>query len=77
MRESTVDPADGQPLEAASLNWFKSSRSGQDNNCVEVAVLTDQIAVRDSKDRSGPALVFPATAWTSFVTDAKSDRFHQ
>ncbi|MEU7160559.1 DUF397 domain-containing protein [Streptomyces chrestomyceticus] len=48
--------------------WFKSSYSdGTGNNCVEVANLTIQIGVRDSKVKHGPALrVRPAT-WSAFV----------
>ncbi|MBV9010700.1 MAG: DUF397 domain-containing protein [Pseudonocardiales bacterium] len=34
--------------------------------CVEVAVGPGQVGVRDSKDRSGPALIFPP-AWRAFV----------
>ncbi|MFI1969610.1 hypothetical protein BLA24_15285 [Streptomyces cinnamoneus] len=36
-------------------------------SCVSVAPLTDQVAVRDSKQRNGPTFVVPATAWTAFV----------
>ncbi|MFE4826718.1 DUF397 domain-containing protein [Streptomyces sp. NPDC056672] len=48
--------------------WSKSSYSSQDGgNCVEIADLTGAVGVRDSKDKTGPALVVPAAAWTSFV----------
>ncbi|MGW1978582.1 DUF397 domain-containing protein [Streptomyces sp. NPDC001889] len=48
--------------------WFKSSYSGDTgNNCVEVAALTGRVGVRDSKVRSGPALVVGSAAWASFV----------
>jgi hypothetical protein len=40
-----------------TATWHKSSRSGA-NGCVEVAHGNDQIAVRDSKDPSGPILLF-------------------
>ncbi|MGH3624402.1 MAG: DUF397 domain-containing protein [Sciscionella sp.] len=34
--------------------WFKSSRSGNDPTCVEVAFLNGFVAVRDSKHTAGP-----------------------
>lgn len=49
--------------------WRKSTRSGSTGgNCVEVAGnLPGIVGVRDSKDPSGPALVFGPGAWRSFV----------
>ncbi|MFI6158641.1 MULTISPECIES: DUF397 domain-containing protein [Micromonospora] len=55
-------------VDLAAARWFTSSRSANNGDCVECAVLPDMVAVRDSKDRSGPTLVFPADRWTSFVT---------
>jgi hypothetical protein len=50
------------------LVWVTSSYSGNNGNCVEVAVLADgSRAVRDSKDPQGPVLVFPAGAFGDFV----------
>lgn len=49
-------------------HWFKSSRSAV-GNCVEVAVLDQQVAVRDSKDPEGPALLFNNDERTAFVGD--------
>ncbi|MER5769833.1 DUF397 domain-containing protein [Streptomyces sp. NPDC001985] len=55
-------------LPAPDKAWFKSSYSGgTGNNCVEVAALTGRVGVRDSKVRSGPALVVGSAAWASFV----------
>ncbi|WP_415954385.1 DUF397 domain-containing protein [Streptomyces sp. KLOTTS4A1] len=49
--------------------WFKSSySSGAEGNCVEATDLAPQVGIRDSKDKAGPALVFPRSAWTTFVT---------
>ncbi|MFE6052895.1 DUF397 domain-containing protein [Kitasatospora sp. NPDC056446] len=54
--------------------WFKSTRSNGQSACVEVAILDASVVpVRDSKDPSGPALVFPTDAWTAFVTAIKAD----
>jgi hypothetical protein len=53
------------------VTWRVSSRSNSGGgNCVEVGALVDGsglVAVRDSKDRTGPALVVPRTAWTAFL----------
>ncbi|MFF3400348.1 DUF397 domain-containing protein [Streptomyces sp. NPDC002659] len=55
--------------------WFKSSHSNDTGgSCVEVAVLTDQVGIRDSKDKTGPALVVPAAAWGSLVDLVRSGR---
>ncbi|MFD8328852.1 DUF397 domain-containing protein [Streptomyces lydicus] len=53
--------------------WRKSSyTNGDGGNCVEVVDgLPGVVPVRDSKDPHGPALVFPAAAWSSFVTTVK------
>jgi len=49
--------------------WRKSTRSnGASGNCVEVADnLPRIVGVRDSKDPTGPALVFAPQAWRAFV----------
>ncbi|MFC8847897.1 MULTISPECIES: DUF397 domain-containing protein [unclassified Micromonospora] len=47
--------------------WRKSSRSGSDSDCVEVAEAAQAVGVRDSKDPAGPVLAFDRRAWTAFV----------
>lgn len=52
--------------------WFKSSRSTGSKDCVEVAHLDgSMVGVRDSKDVTGPALVFTPAEWDAFVTSTK------
>lgn len=53
--------------------WVKSTySSGAEGNCLEfadlmVVVQAPEVGVRDSKDKAGPALVFPRSSWTAFV----------
>ncbi|CAM5600021.1 DUF397 domain-containing protein [Streptomyces microflavus] len=55
--------------------WIKSSYSGDtQGQCVEFQAVPDEgVAVRDSKDRSLGAFVFPAAAWGAFVAGVKSE----
>ncbi|MED7948287.1 DUF397 domain-containing protein [Streptomyces sp. BE303] len=57
-------------------HWRRSTYSQQGGNCVEVALgSSDLVPVRDSKDPSGPALVFPVDGWRSFVTALQAGEF--
>jgi hypothetical protein len=56
--------------------WRKASYSNtQGGNCVEVADLPDGMAVRDSKDPSGPMLQFTLAEWQAFVAGIKDGEF--
>jgi len=56
------------------VSWRRSSHSTAANNCVETARLeAGRLAVRDSKDRQGPALLFSADAWADFVRALAAD----
>lgn len=54
--------------------WHKNSRSsGNFGICVEVADdLPGIVAVRDNRDRHGPALIFGRPAWSSLVDSIKT-----
>jgi hypothetical protein len=54
--------------------WRKSSRSNGAQNCVEMAHVSDVTAVRDSKNPTGPVLVFSAGVFGAFLKTAKTDR---
>ena len=53
-------------------SWRKSSYSGGGNGgCVEVAMSSAAVGVRDSKNTTGPTLTFPADRWHAFVATAR------
>ena len=56
--------------------WRKSSYSGKEGNCVEIALLPGgAAALRDSLDPRGPVLVHRATCLAALVAAAKSGDF--
>ncbi|MFH9246680.1 DUF397 domain-containing protein [Streptomyces lydicus] len=71
---NTYTPANELVAEEA---WFKSSYSdGTGNNCVEVADRLHthgDVLVRDSKDKSGPALRLTRDGWAGLLAFAQSD----
>jgi hypothetical protein len=64
-------------MDLTNAEWRKSSFSGSNGGgCVEVARnLPGVVAVRDSKDREGPALVFAADEWRAFLDGVHADEF--
>jgi len=55
-------------VDLSGANWYKSSRSSSTKDCVEVAHLDrGMVGVRDSKNPSGPALVFSPAEWDAFT----------
>lgn len=60
-------------IDLSTAVWRKSSyTNGDGGDCVEVVDdLPGIVPVRDSKNPHGPAIVFPAAAWSSFVSAVK------
>ncbi|WP_405685139.1 DUF397 domain-containing protein [Streptomyces sp. NBC_01387] len=67
MAEQTI------PDTTSLSGWRKSTYSGSESgSCVEVLDNHPSgIPVRDSKAPHGPALIFPAAGWASFITALK------
>lgn len=56
-------------VDACGLRWAKASMSGGGGAaCLELATADGLVLVRDSRDRSGPRLSFPALNWEDFLT---------
>jgi hypothetical protein len=68
----------GMPAgEVANVTWRKSRRSNPSGNCVELATLPDGqgIAMRNSRDPHGPALLFTPSEIEAFVLGARDGDF--
>jgi hypothetical protein len=56
--------------------WRKASYSGSVGNCVEVAPLVSgEIAMRNSRFPTGPALVYTRAEMAAFLAGAKDGEF--
>ncbi|WP_454196936.1 DUF397 domain-containing protein [Nocardia sp. Marseille-Q1738] len=65
-------------IDLSGAKWFKSSRSGGQKDCVEVAHLGSGIVgVRDSKDPSGPVLMITPSEWDAFTAGVQDGEFNR
>lgn len=61
---------------ADDTRWRKSSASNPSGNCVEFAALTSgEVAVRNSRHPSGPALVYTRAEVAAFLAGVKNGEF--
>jgi hypothetical protein len=66
-----------RPINLSNITWRKSSYSNQDGGaCLEVCDdIPAVVPVRDSKNQSGPVLIFEVDAWSSFVSAVRRADF--
>ncbi|MEY9859904.1 hypothetical protein ABH935_005538 [Catenulispora sp. GAS73] len=63
-------------IDQSEARWVKSSASNGNGSCVETtSVRTDEILVRNSRDREGPVLAFTKAEWIAFVAGVKAGEF--
>jgi Domain of unknown function (DUF397) len=70
----------GMPTTALpALTWQKSGRSNPSGNCVELAALPtgEHIAVRNSRDPDGPALIYTIEEVAAFIAGARDGDFDE
>ncbi|WP_405968313.1 DUF397 domain-containing protein [Streptomyces sp. NBC_00015] len=68
--------SNGVRASSLDVRWIKSSHSNAEGNCVEVAALVGGgVAVRNSRDPDGPALVYTPAEVAAFVAGAKDGEF--
>ncbi|MEV7995438.1 DUF397 domain-containing protein [Streptomyces sp. NPDC086077] len=66
----------GVRASALDARWTKSRHSNAEGNCVEVAALMDGgVALRNSRDPDGPALVYTVAELAAFLAGAKDGEF--
>jgi hypothetical protein len=70
--EDNCIPAD----RLGAVAWRKSSASNPSGDCIEVAALdSGAVAVRNSRDPQGPALVYTRAEIAAFILGAKDGEF--
>jgi hypothetical protein len=67
----------GMPADRLTMaHWRKSRVSNPSGSCVEIAELpAELVAVRNSRDKSGPALIYPRAELAAFLQGAKNGEF--
>ncbi|MFK0264185.1 DUF397 domain-containing protein [Streptomyces angustmyceticus] len=57
------------------VRWVKASASDGRDDCFELADLGDSVAVRNSRDPQGPALIFTRSELAAFVDGSRKGEF--
>ena len=67
----------GMPADRlTTAHWRKSQASNPSGSCVEIAEMPGgKVAVRNCRDMSGPALIYPRAELAAFVLSVKNGEF--
>lgn len=73
---SEFEPYNGMPATKVAAAWRKSSYSNSQGNCVEVSAMADgSVAMRNSRDPQGPALLYTRAEITALIQGVKDGEF--
>jgi hypothetical protein len=76
--DQMTQPYNGMPAgQLTTVTWQKSRRSNPSGNCVELAPLPrgEGIALRNSRDPEGPALLYTFDEIVAFIRGAQDGDF--
>ncbi|MEU8522424.1 DUF397 domain-containing protein [Streptomyces sp. NPDC048577] len=62
--------------ELAGARWVKAKASDALNECIELAAVGENIAMRNSRDPKGPALIFTKGELSAFLNGAAKGEFN-
>jgi hypothetical protein len=76
-REMRMQFENGAPADQLGVaGWRKSQASNPSGNCVEIAALSGgEVAVRNSRHPSGPALVYTRAEIAAFIAGIRNGEF--